>query len=68
MKQSLYIRLQKKFGGQWIASSKTGQKVYASAKKVNDVFKLLKKKQIPPQKTTIGFIEKYGQINIYGII
>lgn len=50
MKQSLYIGLQKKFGGQWIASSKTGQKVYASAKKVNDVFKLLKKNKSPRKK------------------
>lgn len=65
IKSSLYSKLQKKFGGQWVSTSQKGNKVYAVAKKVDDLFKLLKKKHIVPQKTTIGYIEKYGQINVY---
>lgn len=65
MKNTLYLKLQKKFGGQWVSTSQKGTRVYAVAKKVDDLFKLLKKKRIAPQKTTIGYIEKYGQINIY---
>lgn len=65
MKNTLYLKLQKKFGGQWVSTSQKGTRVYAVAKKVDDLFKLLKKKRIAPQKTIIGYIEKYGQINIY---
>lgn len=65
MKSSLYSELQKKFGGQWISTSQKGNRVYAVAKKVDDLFKLLKKKHISPQKTTIGYIEKYGQVSVY---
>ena len=65
MKSSFYIKLQKKFGGQWVSTSQKGNIVYAVAKKIDDLFTLLKKKNIAPQKTTIGYIEKYGQINIY---
>jgi len=65
MKTDLYIRLQKKFGGKWVATSKTGRLVYAQAKDVNQLFVNLKKKNISPQKTVIGFIEKYGQVSAY---
>lgn len=65
MKGSVYSKLQKKFGGQWISTSQKGNKVYAVAKKVDDLFNLLRKKNIAPQKTTIGYIEKYGQISVY---
>lgn len=61
----MYIKLQKKYGGMWIASSKDARKVYASGKKVDEVFNTLKKKKILPKKTVIGFIEKYGQVNAY---
>lgn len=65
MKQNIYISLQKKFGGKWIASSQDGKKVFAAGKEVDDVFKELSKKKIQPQKTVIGFIERYGQISAY---
>lgn len=65
MKSTTYIKLQKKFGGMWIASSKSGVKVYAAAKKVEKLFDLLEAKNILPQKTVIGFIHKYGQTAIY---
>lgn len=65
MKTDIYLKLQKKFGGKWIATSKTGRKVYSQAKNVNLLFKDLKRKAVPPKKTAIGFIEKYGQIGAY---
>lgn len=65
MKTNIYLKLQKKFGGKWVATSKTGRLVYAQAKKVDELFENLKKKNIPPKKTTIGYIEKYGQISAY---
>lgn len=65
MKTDLYLKLQKKFGGKWVATSKTGRLVYAQAENVEDLFSRLKKKSIPPQKTAIGFIEKYGQVSAY---
>ncbi len=43
IKNSLYSKLQKKFGGQWISTSKKGSKMYTVAKKVDDLFELLKK-------------------------
>ena len=58
-------KLQKKFGGQWVASSHDGKIIYASSKEVNNVFKSLKDKKISPQKTVIGFIDKYGQVRAY---
>jgi len=65
MKTNIYLKLQKKFGGQWIASSHDGKIIYASSKEVENVFKSLKDKKISPQKTVIGFIDKYGQVNAY---
>ncbi len=65
MKTDIYIKLQKKFGGQWIASSRDGKIVYASGKAVDQLFKKLKEKKISSQKTVIGFVEKYGQISAY---
>lgn len=65
MKMNIYSKLQKKFGGQWVASSHDGKIVYASSKAVDNIFKKLKEKKIAPQKTVIGFVEKYGQISAY---
>ena len=65
MKTNIYLKLQKKFGGQWVASSHDGKIIYASSKEVNNVFKSLKDKKISPQKTVIGFIDKYGQVGAY---
>lgn len=65
MKPTIYLKLQKKFGGKWVSTSKSGEKVYAAAKSVHKVFDLLKKKNISPQKTVVGYIEKYGQISAY---
>lgn len=65
MKTDIYLKLQKKFGGKWVATSKKGDQVYAQGKSVSSLFTDLKKKNIPPQKTVIGFIEKYGQISAY---
>lgn len=65
MKSTIYIKLQKKFGGKWVSTSKSGEKVYAAAANIEKVLNLLKKKNIAPQKTIIGYIEKYGQISAY---
>lgn len=65
MKTDIYLKLQKKFGGKWVATSKSGDSVFAEGKNVNSLFADLKKKKIPVQKTVIGFIEKYGQISAY---
>lgn len=65
MKMDIFLKLQKQFGGKWIASSRDGKTVFAAAKKVDQVFEKLKKKKIIPQKTVIGFIEKYGQVSAY---
>lgn len=67
MKTSMYIKLQKKFGGNWVSTNKTGEKVYASAENIEKVLTELKKKKISPQKTVIGFVEKYDQVSVYGI-
>jgi len=65
MKTDVFLKLQKKFGGEWVATSKSGQQVYAHGKDVASLFASLKKKNLPPQKAVIGFIEKYGQISAY---
>lgn len=65
MKTDIYLKLQKKWGGKWVATSKSGQVVYAQAKQVDGLLVNLKKKGIAPQKTAIGFIEKYGQVSAY---
>lgn len=65
MKADVYLKLQKKFGGKWVATSKSGRLVYAQAKNVDGLFGMLKKKEITPKKTAIGFIEKYGQVSAY---
>jgi phosphopantetheinyl transferase (holo-ACP synthase) len=38
MKTDIYIKLQKKFGGKWVATSKTGRVVYAVGKTVDKLF------------------------------
>lgn len=65
MRADVYLKLQKKFGGKWVATSKSGRLVYAQAKNVDGLFEMLKKKEITPKKTAIGFIEKYGQVSAY---
>jgi len=65
MKTNIYLKLQKKFGGKWVATSKSGKVVYAQAKSVDQLFESLKKKKIFPQKTAVGYIEKYGQVSAY---
>lgn len=65
MKTDVFIKLQKKFGGNWVASSKDGTKVYAAGHDVDTLMKELKKKHVVPTSTVIGFIERYGQISAY---
>ena len=65
MRTSMYINLQKRFGGKWVSTNKTGEKIYAAADDVTKVLDQLKKKKISPQKTVIGYIERYGQISAY---
>ncbi len=65
MKTDIYLKLQKKFGGKWVATSKSGRFVYAKARDINKLFENLKKKSISPKKTAIGYIEKYGQVSAY---
>ncbi len=65
MKTDMYIKLQKKFGGKWVATNKSGNEVFSQASSINQLFSNLKKKQISPQKTVIGYIEKYGQLSAY---
>lgn len=65
MKTDVYLKLQKKFGGKWVATNQSGSLVYAQAKDVDRLFENLKKKNITPGKTAIGFIEKYGQVSAY---
>ncbi len=65
MKSDTFINLQKKFGGMWVATSKSGTKVYAAAKKVEKVFDELQRKKIASNKTVIGYIQEHGRIHIY---
>ena len=61
----MYLKLQKKFGGKWVATSKTGTVVYGQAGNINQLFANLKKKGVQPLKTVIGYVEKYGQLSAY---
>lgn len=65
MKTDMYLKLQKKFGGKWVATSKSGRVVYAKGDDSKELFADLKKHRIPPKRTAIGYIEKYGQISAY---
>ena len=65
MKIDIYIKLQKKYGGMWVATDKRGVKIYAYGKKFNEMYDLFKKKNIPSKQAIIGFIEKYGQTYIH---
>ena len=65
MKTDPFIKIQKKYGGMWIATDKKPTKVYAAGKSVDELFDNLKKKKIPPQKTVIGYMQKYGHHYIY---
>ena len=65
MANNTFIKIQKKFGGMWVATSKTGARVYAAGKNVKQLMQELKDKKVTPTKTVIGYIPKYGQIYIY---
>ncbi len=65
MKTDVFLKLQKKYGGHWVASSEDGRKVYAAGKNVDVLFKELEKKHVAPTETVIGFIEPYGQLSVY---
>ncbi|OGK11801.1 hypothetical protein A2954_05090 [Candidatus Roizmanbacteria bacterium RIFCSPLOWO2_01_FULL_37_12] len=65
MKADFYIRLQKKFGGKWVATDKTGSKVFAYGKNFDEMYDMFEKKKVDPKKAVIGFIEKYGQTYIH---
>ena len=65
MKTDPFIRIQKKYGGMWVATDKEGTKVYAAGKGVGELMKNVKKKKIPQKKIAVGYIEKYGQTYIY---
>lgn len=65
MKTNAFLKLQKKFGGKWVATDKTGARVFSQAKGIKSLFASLKKLGIPSQKTSIGYIEKSGQISAY---
>ncbi len=49
----------------WVATSKSGARVYAAAKNIADVMKTLKRKNITPNKTVIGYIGRYGRTHVY---
>jgi len=59
------MKIQKKYGGMWVATDKEGTKVYAAGKGVEKLLNNLKKKKISPQKTVIGYMQKYGRIYIH---
>ena len=65
MKEDFYSKLQDKFGGMWVATSKAGRKVYAAAKRIEELYKSLARKRIRPQETVIGYIEKEHIVNVY---
>ena len=65
MKTNIYIKLQKKYGGMWVATNKTGVKVYAHGKKFNDMYDMFEREKVDPKKAIIGFIEKYGRTYIH---
>ncbi len=65
MKTDPFIKIQKKYGGMWVATDKEGDKVYASGKGVNELMKNIKKKKISQNKVAIGYVEKYGRTYIY---
>lgn len=65
MKNNFYPKLQKKFGGKWVATSKAGKKVFAASENVDTLYDKLARKNVKPQKTVIGYIEKPETINVY---
>lgn len=65
MSGDFYFKLQKKFGGKWVATSKAGRKVYAASGNVDKLYQKLTQKRIKPQQTVIGYIERYGTVNVY---
>lgn len=64
MKTDFYLNLQKKYGGMWVATSKSGKFVYAANDDVESLYKKLAQKKIAPQKTVIGFVEKPNTVHI----
>lgn len=65
MQSTTYIRLQKQYGGKWVASSKAAKRIYAVGNTISDVMEQLEKKDISPDKTVIGHIQEYGQTTIH---
>ena len=49
----------------WVATDRTGAKVFAHGKKFNDMYDMFEKKKIDPKQAVIGFIEKYGKTYIH---
>jgi hypothetical protein len=64
MRSDFYLKLQKKFGGMWVATSKSGRLVYAAKRDVDSLFEQLAQKKIAPKKTVIGFVEKPNTIHV----
>lgn len=65
MKTDFYLKLQQRYGGMWVATSKNGQSVYAANRNVDSLYKKLSQKKIKPQQTVIGFIEKPNTVHVY---
>ena len=65
MKSDIYVKMQKQYGGKWVATSKKGRKVYVADKDINRLYQLLYEKSIKPQKTVIGYVEEPGTVSVY---
>lgn len=65
MKTDFYLKLQQKYGGMWVATSKSGRSVYAANRDVDSLYKKLTQKKIKPQQTVIGYIEKPNTVHVY---
>lgn len=60
------ITLQKRYGGKWVALSKGEGKVYAAHKKLDGLYRILKKKEIDPvKKVVLTKVEKLGTVSVY---
>jgi len=66
MKKTAYSKLQKKYGGQFVA--RRGSRVLASAPSLGSLKKTLKTKGIPyTSKITIGYIDPQGVVCVYRV-
>ena len=64
MKTDPFIRIQKKYGGVWVATDKAETKVFAYGKSFDEMYAMFEKKKVDPKKTAIGYMQKYGQTYI----